>query len=180
MKQRLKKLLPNADYVRDNRWLRWLGPTLFRPQLWHITRRGVALGVALGIFFGLLIPVAQIPLSAASAVILRANLPAAIASTLITNPITFAPIYYGAYRIGTVLIGNGSPPPDFDVAPAQEMNSGEAGGWISRIMALGKPLLLGLLIVACSASVLSYLLIMGVWRLKIVSAWRRRQRRQAD
>ncbi|MFH2133727.1 MAG: DUF2062 domain-containing protein [Pseudomonadota bacterium] len=180
MKQRLKHLLPNADYVRGNRWLRWLGPTLFRPQLWHITRRGVALGVALGIFFGLLVPVAQIPLSAAAAVILRANLPSAIASTLVTNPVTFAPIYYGAYRIGTALIGNGSPPPDFDTSHRQEKNSEATGSWLVRITALGKPLLLGLLIVACSAGVLTYLLIMGLWRLKIILAWRRRQRRQAD
>ncbi|MBU0689976.1 MAG: DUF2062 domain-containing protein [Gammaproteobacteria bacterium] len=178
MKQRLKRLLPNADYVRGNRWLHWLGPTLFRPQLWHITRRGVALGVALGIFFGLLVPVAQIPLSAAAAVLLRANLPSAIASTLVTNPITFAPIYYGAYHIGTALIGNGSPPPDFEAAQTQEQDSGEAGSWIVRITALGKPLLLGLLIVACSAGVLTYLLIMGVWRLKITLAWRRRRRQR--
>jgi uncharacterized protein (DUF2062 family) len=164
--------------------LRWLGPTLFRPQLWHITRRGVALGVALGIFFGLLVPVAQIPLSAASAVILRANLPSAIASTLVTNPVTFAPIYYGAYHIGTALIDNGSPPPDFETAHTQEKNSDEAGSWLVRITALGKPLLLGLFIVACLAGVLAYLLIMGLWRLKITLAWRRRQRqrqrRQAD
>lgn len=178
MKQRLKHLLPTADQVRENRWLRWLGPALFRPQLWHITRRGVALGVALGFFFGLLIPVAQIPLSAASAVILRANLPAAIASTLVTNPITFAPIYYGAYRIGTALIGNGTQPPDIEVAHTLEKSSGETGSWIARITALGKPLLLGLLIMACSAGVLVYLLIMGLWRLKIMLAWRRRRLRR--
>lgn len=180
MRQRLKRLLPNADHVRENRWLRWLGPTLFRPQLWHVTRRGVALGVALGIFFGLLVPVAQIPLSAASAVILRANLPSAIASTLVTNPVTFAPIYYGAYRIGSALIGNGSSPPALGAAQTQEESSGESRSWMARVTTLGKPLLLGLFIVACSAGVLAYLLIMSLWRLKIVLAWRRRQRRLVD
>jgi len=181
MKQRLKRMLPHPDRVRENRWLRWLGPALFRPQLWHITRRGVALGVALGIFFGLLVPIAQIPLSAAAAVALRANIPTAIASTLVTNPVTFAPIYYGAYRIGTALIGNGSQAPDFEAVQTREMHGDEAGNWLARITALGKPLLLGLLIVACSAGILAYLLIMGLWRLKIWLAWRQRhQRRQAN
>jgi uncharacterized protein (DUF2062 family) len=56
--------------------------------------------MALGFFFGLLVPLAQIPLSAAAAVTLRANVPAAVASTLVTNPVTFGPLYYAAWRLG--------------------------------------------------------------------------------
>lgn len=176
MKQRLKHLMPNAEYVRGNRWLRWLGPTLFRPQLWHITRRGVSLGVALGIFFGLLVPVAQIPLSAASAVILRANLPAAIASTLVTNPVTFAPIYYAAYRVGAMMLGEEDQPRDLELAAATDTDDGR--NWLERIATMGKPLLLGLLILACVLSTLAYLLVSGLWRLQITLAWRRRRKRR--
>jgi hypothetical protein len=175
MKQRLQRLLPNAESVRHNRWLRWIGPALHDPRLWHITRRGVALGVALGIFFGLLIPVAQIPFSAAAAVALRANIPAAVASTLVTNPVTFAPIYYAAYHLGAVLLGEEVKPPD----PVQAAASGADDGrnWMERIAALGKPLLLGLVIMACSMGALTYLLISGLWRLQITLAWRRRAKR---
>jgi uncharacterized protein len=97
--KRLRNWLPGAEAIRASRWLRWLGPALHHPRLWHVSRRGVALGMALGFFFGLLIPLAQIPLSAAAAVALRANVPAAVASTLVTNPVTFAPIYYAAWRV---------------------------------------------------------------------------------
>ena len=38
-------------------------------------------------------PLAQIPASAIAATIFRANVPTAIGSTLVTNPVTFAPIY---------------------------------------------------------------------------------------
>ena len=82
-----------------------MGPTLLHPQLWHLSRRGVALGVGLGIFFGFLIPLAQIPVAAVSATLLRANVPTAIASTLVTNPVTFAPIYVIAYKLGNKLLG---------------------------------------------------------------------------
>ena len=58
-----------------------MGPILQHPRLWHVSRRGIALGVALGLFFGLLLPIAQIPMSAGVAVALRANVPAAVAST---------------------------------------------------------------------------------------------------
>ncbi len=172
MKQRLARLLPDAERIRQNRWLRWIGPALHRPQLWRITRRGVALGVALGVFFGLLVPIAQIPLSAAAAVALRANIPTAVASTLVTNPVTFAPIYYAAYHLGAMLIGDDGSQLDFgnvQTAPAET-------GWMARIAALGKPLLLGLLILACSMGALAYLLVSGLWRLKIAFAWRHRRR----
>ncbi len=175
MKQRLQRLLPNAESVRSNRWLRWIGPALHDPRLWRITRRGVALGVALGIFFGLLIPVAQIPFSAAAAVALRANIPAAVASTLVTNPVTFAPIYYAAYHLGAVLLGEEGNARDFEQAAASGADDGR--NWMERIAALGKPLLLGLVILACSMGALTYLLISGLWRLQITLAWRRRAKR---
>ena len=100
----LKKLLPKKDKISSSKILKWIGPTLLHPQLWHFSRRGVALGVGLGIFFGFLIPLAQIPVSALSATILRANVPTAIASTLVTNPVTFAPIYVIAYKLGNKLL----------------------------------------------------------------------------
>lgn len=173
MKDRLKRLLPDAERLRNNRWLRWLGPKLFRPQLWRITRRGGALGVALGIFFGLLIPVAQIPFSAAAAVVLRANIPAAVASTLVTNPVTFAPIYYAAYHLGAMLLGEEGPARNFEPTAAADVN--DERNWLERIAAMGKPLMLGLVILACVLSTLAYLLVNGLWRLQITLAWRRRR-----
>ena len=50
-------------------------------------------------------PLAQIPASAIAATIFRANVPTAIGSTLVTNPVTFAPIYVIAYKVGVVLLG---------------------------------------------------------------------------
>jgi len=176
MKARLKRLLPSAEGVRHNRWLRWVGPALQHPRLWHITRRGVALGVALGIFFGLLIQVAQIPFSAAAAVVLRANIPAAVASTLVTNPVTFAPIYYAAYHLGAMLRGEEGNPQDLKQVAAT--GADDERTWMERIAALGKPLLLGLVILACSMGALAYLLVSGLWRLQITLAWRRHRLHQ--
>ena len=105
MNEYLRRLLPSQEVLRSNRWLRWIGPALHHPRLWHMSRRGIALGVALGLFFGLLIPIAQIPLAAGAAVALRANLPTAVASTLVTNPVTFGPVYYAAWRVGNAILG---------------------------------------------------------------------------
>ena len=70
--------------------------------------------------FGFLIPVAQIPVAAVVAVWLRGNVVAAVGSTLITNPFTFAPIYLLAYRLGSAIIGQGDVPAVKGRSPQRE------------------------------------------------------------
>lgn len=172
--ERLRARIPTSEQISRNRWLAWLGPWLQQPKLWHWSRRGVAMGVALGVFFGLLIPVAQIPLSVAVAVLLRANVPAAVASTLVSNPLTFAPIYYGAYRLGVWVTSEKAPPQDIEVIGTQELEN-TLSLW-QRIAALGKPLVVGLCITALLMGLLSYGLISLVWRWRTVSKRRGRRR----
>lgn len=153
----------------ENRWLAWLRPFLAHPRLWHWSRRGVALGVAIGVFFGLLIPIAQIPFSAAAAVLLRANVPAAAASTLVTNPVTFGPVYYAAYKLGVWIHGGEAADAPPKLAPAEDGNSGL---W-DRVSKLGLPLITGLGIMAVIFGLASYAIISAVWYWRVKA--RRRQ-----
>lgn len=175
----LHRFLPTRERIHDNRWLRWLSPHLGHPRLWHFSRRGVAIGLSLGVFFGLLIPIAQIPFAAATAVLMRANVPVAIGSTLVTNPVTFAPIYVLAHRLGAAILGDdGSPAPAL-THPRPPIQDSETGWWETvwnGLLALGKPLLLGLSIFAVVGGLLTYALIMLLWRLKTLWNWRRRRR----
>jgi len=168
LRERLRRYIPTREQIHNNRWLGWLGPWLHQPKLWHWSRRGVSLGVALGVFFGLLIPIAQIPVSVAVAVVLRANIPAAAASTLVTNPITFGPVYYGAYHLGAWVTGAKAVP-----APAI---AEDASLW-ERVTALGRPLLVGLAITAVLVGLTTYVLIALIWRWRILSKRRNRRAR---
>lgn len=179
--ERLRAMIPTRAQIRDNRWLRWLSPWLRKPRLWRWSRRGVAMGVALGIFFGLLVPVAQIPLSVGAAILLRANVPAAAASTLVTNPLTFGPLYYMAYQLGHRILGEPPSPalahaPEFppDIQKATLPQHPHQPMW-SRISALGKPLLLGLVILATLMGLLSYSLTSLAWH---GWTWFKRRRRR--
>ena len=181
LKRRLRALLPEPERLQENRWLRWLGPALQRRHLWHFSRKGVALGVALGVFFGLLIPVAQIPAAATGAVVLRANLPMAVASTLVTNPVTFAPVYLAAYQIGRLVLGeDAAPAAQDDAARAPAVLATEPAqdaSWLARLGSVGKPLVVGLGILAVGCGALVYVLISAGWALRV--RWkRRRQLRQ--
>jgi uncharacterized protein (DUF2062 family) len=174
--RRWRDRLPTPEQLRASRWLAWLGPALFHPRLWHVSRRGLALGVALGVFFGLLIPIAQIPVSAAAAVALRANVPAAVASTLVTNPVTFGPVYYTAWRIGSRVLGDGAAaaPPEMAETPAPA----DEPAWrraLQRVLVVSKPLLVGLALIATACGLLTYFAISWLWILKVW--WTRRRRR---
>lgn len=186
MKSKFKKWLPDPESVRANRWLRWMGPVLNQPRLWHFSRKGIAMGLALGIFFGLLIPVAQIPFAATMAVVLRANLPVAVASTLVTNPVTFGPVYYGAYRLGKVILGQEALS-EQDALKALNKAQTVPGAsdaswsertklWLKQFGKIGKPLVVGLSIVATASGLLVYFLASGVWAIR--TRWARRQRLQ--
>jgi len=176
-----RRWLPDRERIQSNRWLRWLGPTLLHPRLWHFSRRGVAIGVALGVFFGLLVPIAQTPFAAAVAVLVRANLPAAVASTLVTNPVTFAPVYLLAYKAGAAVLGVEADVESIEIPGEEPAAPAPDAGWLeslfANVFALGKPLVVGLALFAVCAGLLTYALIMVGWRLKTTWDWKRRRRR---
>jgi uncharacterized protein (DUF2062 family) len=172
MRQFIRKWIPSEERVRAHPSLRWMAPLLRRPWLWHLSRRSVALGAGLGVFFGFLIPVLQILGAAIFAVLLRANLPVAAAATLVSNPLTYAPIFVLAYRTGAVLLGE-------PVEPAQAhawvgaADAEDDGSWVERAKAIGKPLFLGLAVFAVVGGLLAWAAVHLLWTLAVW--WRRRR-----
>ena len=177
MLERFRRFLPDRQTLREHRALRWLGPRLHHPRLWHVNRRGIAMGIAVGIFFGLLIPVAQILFAALAALLLRANMAAAVGSTLITNPFTFAPVYYAAYHLGAWMLGvRVTQRGEAELASAAAETATGLALWMDRVGSVGAPLALGLFTLAVTLSVAIYFVIHWAWWLRVVRA---RQRRRA-
>lgn len=168
---------PTAEEIHASRLGKLFGPRLRDPRLWLKRRRSVALGVALGVFFGLLIPLGQFMLSGAAAILLRANLPMAMVSTLVSNPLTFGPIYVAAYRTGSLLLGETAD--EEQLAEALAGAEADSGGFLGWLGGVGKPLALGLLVFACAGSVLAYWGVRWAWALAVLRR-RRAQRRRIE
>ena len=94
------KLL-SASRQRLRRWLHWLWSQEGTPGQ---RARGVAAGVFCGCypFFGL-----QTVLSIGVASLVRGNHLLAAAGTLISNPLTYVPLYWFNYMVGCRLLGPG-------------------------------------------------------------------------
>jgi len=104
----------------------------------------VAGGAAPGLFFGLDSPVAQMPLAAAGAILLRAPLPAAALGTLVPNPITVGPIYRLACHTGATFFAPAGTDHDLsNIAAAGGVGtSGSPPHWLVHVVNVGEPLTL--------------------------------------
>lgn len=176
LRKHFKKYLPNYETIRNNRYLAWFGSWLHQPNLWHLNRRSVAGGVAVGLFAGLVPGPLQMISGAILAVLFRVNLPVAVVVTLYTNPFTIVPLYLAAYKLGVLVIGdNNSGIPQ----TAYDFHGNGSGGWLTALLdwiaSLGKPLLVGLPLLGILFAITGYIAVRGLWHLYVVILMRRRR-----
>lgn len=175
MRNWLRGRIPTEATLSAHPSLRWMRPLLRRPWLWQLNRRRVALGAGIGVFFGFMVPVLQIAGAALFAVVLRANLPVAAVSTLVSNPFTYAPIGLLAYQTGAALLGATVEPAAAQaLTDAVDTGSVDGPGWMDRAKAIGKPLFLGLAVFAVVGGLAAWALVHLVWT---VGVWLKRRRR---
>ena len=174
MRRFFRERLPDHDSILRQRWLRPVRHWLKHPNLWHLHRRSVAGGVAIGMFCGLIPGPLQMISAALLAVLFRVNLPVAAFTTLYTNPFTIVPLYLLAYEIGIHVSGasNSSAIPAF---PEVHWHDGVAQVWM-WLMSLGKPLLIGLPILAIGLAIIGYIAVRLAWRMFVLWKWHRRHR----
>lgn len=152
-----------------SRWLRPLARHLQDERLWHMERGSVARAVAIGLFFGLLLPLAQFLFAVGFAIWLRGHVAIAAGATLITNPFTFAPLYWLAHRIGSALLGRPRQDAAVEAAVAGAKTEATAAteGWLvaawQTVQGAGPPLLLGLAVMAVTAALVGFALVWLLW-----------------
>ena len=179
MRKFFRRYSPSHESLQRNWMLRPMAHVLARPGVMRFNRRSVALAVGIGLFFGFIVPVAQIPFAAVAALFMRANIPVAALSTFVTNPFTFPPIYYLAYRTGMLVTGGGTPAAAHaQVHQALGAQEGTVAQWLPTLWdwmsGVGRPLVIGLLIFAVCGAILGYLCVDLAWRWAIIRRLRRR------
>lgn len=179
MRKQIRRFLPSHEAVHNNRWLAPFANTLLHPRLWHLNRHSAAGAVAAGLFCGLIPGPFQMLGAALCCLVFRVNLPLALATTLYTNPFTIVPLYIVAYAIGEFVLSTGIA---FAAPPAYDFHN--PAGWMQAMSAwtysLGKPLLIGLVLLASGLAVAGYFSIKAAWRWYLVRAWKNRRQRTPD
>jgi uncharacterized protein (DUF2062 family) len=177
-----RKYLPTHEAISQNKYIARLGPRIQHHNLWHLNRRSVAGGVAAGLFAGLIPGSNPVQFLAAAVISLgfKVNLPIAVLVTLYSNPFTIVPLYYGAFKLGQfALFQNGSELPSI----ALELEGTGIRQWIPTALewlaSVGKPLLVGLPLLAITLAALGYIVVDTAWRVRVRMEWRRRRLRRA-
>lgn len=164
------KYSPDKDAPLKSRWLTPIAPRLTPPSIWHFNRRSIARGLALGLFAAFILPIGQIVLAVLLASTVRANVLVASAATLITNPLTFPPIYYAAYRAGSFVleaIGGRDASPDVPGSLAPSMTASMGTASLSTFV--------GLTLFAILSSLVAFAGVHLAWRLSLIWRWQRRR-----
>ncbi len=177
MRKLFRKYLPHHETVVSHPWLKPYGPWLQHPNLWHLHRRSVAGGVAIGLFCGLIPGPLQMISAAILAILFRVNLPVAAFTTLYTNPLTIVPLYALAYEFGKWVSGAHKGvvivQPSFSELHWHNLMS-ELWGWLEK---LGEPFLIGLPLLALSLAFAGYIAVRVTWRAVVIWKWHRRKHR---
>jgi hypothetical protein len=169
----IRDRLPSQDALERNRWLKPFAATLSSPLVWRFNRRGVARGVALGLFAAFAVPLAQTPFAAAFALAARANLPVAALATFVTNPLTVPPLYLLAYSVGRSVLSFRA---TVDAALKAEDNRFDR--LVTQFFETVGATYIGLLLFALLAAGLGYAITHLVWRIAVSRRWARRQARR--
>lgn len=163
----LSRILPQRAHIMRRWFLRPFRAVLHDPALWATHRRNVLRAMTVGLLICFIPFPIHTALAGVLAVILRVNLPVAILASWLSNPLTFGPMYYAAYRIGLLVLG--MPPADGGIEFT-------AAGIVEDLSRAWRPLLVGCAISGTALAGLSYLLLNRLW----ISAARRRFHRRAE
>ncbi len=165
-----RRYLPDSGRVRRHQRIQLFGRLLHDPNLWHLNRHSVAGALAVGLFMAFMpMPFQMIP-AAALAIILRVNLPMALAGVWVSNPLTMGPMLYFQYRVGKLVMGQQVRESGFE--PTLE--------WFwTEIVHIWQPLMLGSLLCGIVSALAGYGLIHLIWRINIRRHLRRRREKRA-
>ncbi|GJL80563.1 MAG: hypothetical protein DHS20C01_01970 [marine bacterium B5-7] len=165
-KKYLKQILPSAPNIRKMTGVSWFSKWLGDDNLWHINRRSVSLGVAIGLFYGFWPVPVQTLLALVTAILIRANLPVSVVFVWISNPVTVVPIYGACYTLGAWLLGTHIRPISEHTFKAISQNIGAL--WV------------GCLILGAISAVFGWLLVRIFWSWRVRLSWSERKRRRKN
>ena len=149
----------------------WLGKWFFLQPIWILNRKHVAGGLGLGVTLAFVPLPIQMLLCVPLSIILRVNLPAALGAVWLSNPLTAAPIFFFAFRVGQWVTKRTD---NWKVVDATFSITDLA----NLMESIWVPLFTGCAICGLAAGLTTYLLVNFFWRVQITYSRRRKQKRQ--
>jgi uncharacterized protein (DUF2062 family) len=166
-----RKFAMKSDHLKSQWWLAPFGDLIHDPNLWVIRRRNVVPAFALGLFVAYLPFPGHMLTAALVALALRVNIPVAVLSTLVVNPLTMGPMYYLAFSVGQYLLGQEPRAFEFEMSFA----------WLfERFAYIWQPLILGSVLLGAILALVGFVALDLLWRASISDYLARRRQRKKE
>ena len=169
-KKFIKKYMPDHHVIRNHPHLnKMFGTLLHDPNLLHLNRHSVSSAFFVGLFMAFVPIPFQMILAAATAIVVRCNLPIAVGLVWISNPITMAPLFYFCYLVGVWVLGGVHDPFQFELS----------WEWLMEgLSTIWEPFLLGCAIVGMVSAFIGYFGVNLLWRLRVIHHLKQRKARK--
>ena len=165
----IKRFMPDPQWIKQQRALRFLGTWIHDPHIWHLNRDSVAKATLIGLILAFIPLPIQMLLAGVFSVLLRANMAVCVVMVWLTNPLTMVPIYYAAYRVGAAVLGT----------PGNKFSFDPSWTWVSEELSnIWEPFLLGCLLCGLFFGLLGSALVRWLWRLHTMHRWHERSRKR--
>ena len=157
--------IPTREQLEKSRWIKPYAKHVLRSDLWRFNRRSVPRGIALGLFVGIMIPLAHFVTAALLAVFVRGNIPVALAATFIGFPAFLPVIFYAADKVGDWLLRVDAMTV---VAPVtQTMQATETDHLLALLTQKGPTVAFGMFVIATVSASIGYLFSSFFWRWRV-------------
>ena len=124
-------------------------------RLWGIRRRTVAPAFALGLLVAFMPFPGHIMMSAFFALALRINIPVAIVTSFVSNPLTMVPMYSFAYLLGSTILGLQADAIEFELSL----------DWVTHtFVQIWQPMMLGCLLLGVASALIGFVVVDLLWR----------------
>lgn len=165
-KHTLKKLIPSASQLKEQKALHVFGDWIYQGNLWHLNRYSASMGFFVGLFMAFIPIPGQMFVAAALAIWLRCNLPLSVSLVWITNPLTMPAIFFFAYELGAFILGVDTQAIQFELSFS----------WLSATLgAIWEPFLLGCFLFSITFGALGYFVVDILWKAQVRRKWRDRK-----
>ncbi len=150
-----RKFKLKRHHVRDSRMLAPFRHLMNDSRLWGIRRKTVVPSFALGLFISFMPFPGHMMTAALLALAFRINIPVAVVTTFVSNPLTIGPMYFFAHEVGENLLDLQHEAIDFELSFA----------WVTQtFVSIWQPMMLGCLLLGTLAAVLGYVVVDLLWR----------------
>ncbi len=150
-----RKFAVKRHHVGDSWVLAPFQHLLQDSRLWGIRRRTVAPAFALGLFIAFMPFPGHMAMAALIALLLRINIPVAIVTSFVSNPLTMGPMFFFAYRLGSTILGTQAVAFDFELSL----------DWVAHtFVQIWQPMMLGCLLLGIASAIIGFVVVDLVWR----------------